>query len=452
MAGDALSAADPSFDRYARLVRRALGVPVALVSIVEANRQVFPGADGLPRPYQVARETPLSHSMCQYVVRDQAPLVVSDARADERLVDNLAIADLGVVAYAGWPLTDHTGRTVGSLCAIDGEPREWTEEDLETLADLAGACSAEIAERELRRSATAQSRAALELVDHHQLLLSFSESLASVDTYEGIAAALADLAVAELGCTNAGMWLISSLTADTADKTGDPGRGVLRFVPTETNDWERATVLREATIDLSTPLGYVGATGSALFFADQAGQDEQFPATVSSRPEGGGRAAVPLVVGSRLVGCLGLVWPEDRAFSEVDRVGIFALASYVAQAVNRAVVLQDRVDSSNILQSAMLTPLPEPDGLLISARYQPAAKREQVGGDWYDAFELATGAVALVIGDVVGHDIEAAAAMGQARSILRAIAWPGDKRPAASLESLDQALDGLHLDVLATLV
>ncbi len=62
--------ADPSMDRLARIVREALGVPVGLVSIVEPERQVFPGAAGLPEPWQTARETPLSHSFCQYVVAD----------------------------------------------------------------------------------------------------------------------------------------------------------------------------------------------------------------------------------------------------------------------------------------------------------------------------------------------------------------------------------------------
>lgn len=140
-----------SFDRYARLVQRSLGVPTALVTIVESHRQVFPGALGLPAPWQEARETPLSHSFCQYVVADQRPLIISDARQDERLADNLAIAELGVLAYAGWPITDHRGQIVGSLCAIDSEARDWTDLDLENLADLASACSAELAQRELVR-------------------------------------------------------------------------------------------------------------------------------------------------------------------------------------------------------------------------------------------------------------------------------------------------------------
>ncbi len=133
-----------SFDHYARLVRRLLRVPVALVTLVESDRQVFCGLDGLKEPYATAGQTPLSHSFCQYVVADEKPLVISDARLDARLADNLAIPDLDVIAYAGWPLLHEDGTTLGSLCAIDSRPRQWTTEDLGTLEDLAQACSAEL--------------------------------------------------------------------------------------------------------------------------------------------------------------------------------------------------------------------------------------------------------------------------------------------------------------------
>src|SRR4051794_23015178 len=94
---------DPSFDRYARLVCRALGVDTAMVTIIESDRQVFRGACGLPGDLQRERETPLSHSFCQHVVADQKPLIVSDAREHPVLGSNPAVADLGVISYAGWP-------------------------------------------------------------------------------------------------------------------------------------------------------------------------------------------------------------------------------------------------------------------------------------------------------------------------------------------------------------
>jgi signal transduction histidine kinase len=146
------AAPEPSFDRFANLVRLAVGVPVALVSVVESDRQVFPGSVGLPEPWQSQRETPLSHSFCQYVVADNAPLIVSDAREDARLKDNLAIEDLSVIAYAGFPMVDPLGAPVGSVCAIDSQPRDWTSTELRVLEELAEICSNELALQDSRRA------------------------------------------------------------------------------------------------------------------------------------------------------------------------------------------------------------------------------------------------------------------------------------------------------------
>ena len=125
------------FDRLTRLVCRLLGVPAALVSLVEADRQFFKGALGLPEPWATLRETPLSHSFCQHVVATGAPLRVEDARHDPLVCDNLAVPELGVVAYLGMPLATADGQVLGSLCAIDTEPRAWTAEDAAALRDLA---------------------------------------------------------------------------------------------------------------------------------------------------------------------------------------------------------------------------------------------------------------------------------------------------------------------------
>jgi hypothetical protein len=131
------SPAEPGFERLTDLARRVLAVPVALISLVDADRQFFKSQQGLPEPWASGRETPLSHSFCQYVVRDREPLVVSDAREHPVLRDNLAVPEMGVVAYAGVPLITDEGYALGSLCAIDAKPRHWTAEQVELLGDLA---------------------------------------------------------------------------------------------------------------------------------------------------------------------------------------------------------------------------------------------------------------------------------------------------------------------------
>jgi serine phosphatase RsbU (regulator of sigma subunit) len=165
------AASDEAFERFVRLVRHQLSVPVALVTLVSAVEQVFPGAAGLPEPYQSERRTPLSHSFCQHVVASSEPLVVEDARRHPLVRHNLAVPDLHVVAYAGMPLVDADGRVIGSLCAIDSQPRRWTDTDLAVLTDLAGACSSELQLRIMTvRAAQAADVAAREWQRTQQLL------------------------------------------------------------------------------------------------------------------------------------------------------------------------------------------------------------------------------------------------------------------------------------------
>jgi PAS domain S-box-containing protein len=119
------------------------------------------------------------------------------------------------------------------------------------------------------------------------------------------------------------------------------------------------------------------------------------------------------------------------------------LAELAARAANER-ALSDR------LQQSLLTPPPEPDHLQIAVRYRPAAHEAQVGGDWYDAFLQPDGATMLVIGDVVGHDSSAAAAMGQLRGLLRALAYGNDQGPAATLTRVEHAAEGLAVTTMAT--
>jgi GAF domain-containing protein len=134
----------PKLDRFAHFVADRLDVPLALISLVDATGQVLPGAAGLPEPWLTERWTPLSHSFCQHVVAAGRPLLVENAHDDPVLSDNLAVMELGVVAYAGVPLRAGAGPVVGSVCAIDHRPRQWTAEQLADLSRIASACSAEL--------------------------------------------------------------------------------------------------------------------------------------------------------------------------------------------------------------------------------------------------------------------------------------------------------------------
>jgi signal transduction histidine kinase len=130
---------DRAFDSFTRLVSRLLGAPVALLSLVTPDRQFFPSSVGLAEPWSTRRETPLTMSFCQHVVLRNEPLIVTDASTDARVRGNLAISELDAQSYLGTPLRGPGGEPLGSLCALDHHPRQWTVENLADLQDVADA-------------------------------------------------------------------------------------------------------------------------------------------------------------------------------------------------------------------------------------------------------------------------------------------------------------------------
>src|SRR5690606_17816782 len=103
------------------------------------------------------------------------------------------------------------------------------------------------------------------------------------------------------------------------------------------------------------------------------------------------------------------------------------------------------------LQRSLLPEIPELPGLDVSAAYIPALRRSQVGGDWFDVLPLPDGAIGLAVGDVVGHDLGAAASMGQLRSVLRSYAWAGHGAGTV-MARLDELVRGLAMADIATCV
>ena len=135
---------DAIFDCLTRVAAKAVNVPVVLVSLVEADRQWFASQVGMAQPYCSLRQTPLSHSFCKHVVALKQPLIINDAREHPLVKSNPAIADLGVVAYAGIPLLGAGNHVLGSFCAIDHKPRNWTDDEISILQDLAEVAIQEI--------------------------------------------------------------------------------------------------------------------------------------------------------------------------------------------------------------------------------------------------------------------------------------------------------------------
>ena len=693
---------DPASERFARLVRRQLGVPVALVTLVSGDEQVFPGALGLPEPWQSTRRTPLSHSFCQHVVLSGNPLAVPDARTHPQLRDHLAIPDLTVGAYAGVPLTDADGTAVGSLCAIDSRPRTWSDEDLAVLTDLADACSSELQlrtawQRAADAAALAESSSgwARRLLAEHEIDRSrwtLALRAGQVGTFD------LDLVTGELDADDRLLELSGMDRAIFSGRPEDVYAHVHRddrddviarvehaidtrsrydaeyriVLPDGSHRWIAArgevvggedgaterligvvhdTTAQRGSLELAAQalqsmavgylamdadwrITYVNAEGERISGrrrADLVGRDfwDAFPATVGSEFEESYRRAAAtgetvaldayypeplniwvevranrehgglalyftditdrvrlqqrsdllgevtrelngtldaeqavarlarLIVPSLADWCLvSLVdvdhqagwrgvrdvgwWHVDPAYVPVveadareriralretsflrralitgrsvavrsratdrirevlepgpvrrhldrlapeslailplrgrDRtVGLLTLFSGPARAPITAADLEVAADIagraglaldnarlyrqqrqlSEGLQRSLLTAPAQPDHVQVVVRYTPAAEAAQVGGDWYDAFLQPGGTTIVTIGDVLGHNTEAAAAMGQIRSMLRAIAVTTDARPAEILTRVDEAMTTLQARTTATAV
>jgi PAS domain S-box-containing protein len=170
--------AEDAFDRVARMAARLLDVPIALVPLIEDDRQFFKACVGLPEPWASARQTPLSHSLCQHVVVARQPLAIGDTGRDAVARDNPLVRELGLAAYLGVPLIDDTsGYVLGSLCVADHRPRDWTPDQVAILTDLAGLVMTQI---QLRAELATRGELERRLIDVEASLQALLERLPGV--------------------------------------------------------------------------------------------------------------------------------------------------------------------------------------------------------------------------------------------------------------------------------
>ena len=163
-------------------------------------------------------------------------------------------------------------------------------------------------------------------------------------------------------------------------------------------------------------------------------------------------AVLPLNGRRQAVGMLTLCSDAPGGFTDEDIELARDVAARAGVVLDRARLYRQQREVAEALQRSLLTEPPETDFLSIAVRYVPAAEAAQVGGDWYDAFHQRDGSVVLVIGDVMGHDLDAAAAMGQARTLVRGIAAHSGSGPAEVLRDVEQTMQVLRLGTTATAV
>ncbi|MFD7391588.1 SpoIIE family protein phosphatase [Streptomyces sp. NPDC059852] len=165
-------------------------------------------------------------------------------------------------------------------------------------------------------------------------------------------------------------------------------------------------------------------------------------------------AAIAPIRGTReVLGALTLGRAEDPvAFTTADLPLVEDIARRAGLALDNARLYQRQRKVAETMQNHLLPQMPGVPGLEMTARYLPAPDASQVGGDWYDAFPLSDGATALAIGDVVGHDLEAASGMAQVRNMLRAYAWSQNEPPSRIVTRLDEAMEHITDVGMATMI
>lgn len=433
--------ADEAFDRFARLVRRHLRVPAAVVYFVVREGQVLAGAAGMPEPMQSNRLLQHPGTLTNVITSRGEPVITSDAREDPLLHDNYLVREMGLVALAGYPVFDLRGRAVGALCAVVDEPRDWSQDDRDSLADLAAACTAELRLRAERERARRIQETAVRANRRSRFLLSLSEAFANANTLDQVEEVIIEVGTAGIGAR------YCAFAVTDADGRGITYRSLVHAEP------QFPQRLRQTKLEDHRPLAEAARTGRPLFFRTG---DEMFSAFPDVReecdPDVGARAYLPVVTSGVVVAVIALSWDRDRGPDKDSYALQTGLAHYTGHALERARLLEERRESAKTLQRAMLSRLPEVPHLDMAATYSPATRSDQIGGDWYDAVAVDDDVTMFMIGDVTGHDMRAAAKMGQLRSLLRAFAWSHDESPSALLSLLDKANSGLGLLASGTAV
>ena len=402
---------------------------------VPADGVVLPMDDALP---------------AQYAARHGRRLLLGDSTEAVARFPALgpAVELLGVRALAAIPLRVE-GRVLGAFLAVWNVEHEFTGDDIEVLEALA----AQIALSVSRLQADAERAAAVAAMalanERLRLLAEVGRVLSGTLDINQQIGQLASLVVPELAdwC-----WIVvtdeQGRLHDVASSHRDRARRP------EVEDFVRAMV---ATMSEESAARQVTASGRPVVLPvierEHVARALPDPAARErfARLGAGSGVVVPLVARGQVLGALGLFTREERGplgEGEVDTA--VEIGRRAGLALHQARLYSQQRELADALQRSMLTEPPQPDQGEIVVRYVPAAEGVEIGGDWYDAFLQRGGATVLAIGDVVGHDTRAAAAMGQVRGLLRGISYSSGGSPAEVLSELDRAVQGLALDTMAT--
>ena len=269
-------------------------------------------------------------------------------------------------------------------------------------------------------------------------MLAYSAALAEADTLADVIDVVATMVLPAFGAT--GM-LVSLLESNRLKLAGHSGYSQ-----------PAVEMLDVLSPDEDLPIAEVLRTREPLFLPSRAAYYGKYPGRAELIEATGKQAwaFLPLTVSGRALGSLTVSFDQPRDFPPDERSLLVSVSGLLAQTLARARLRDhERTLAAELQQQLLPRALPRPQGLVATARYLAATDGMGVGGDWYDVLELPGHRVALVIGDVQGHTMQAAAVMGQLRNALRAYAAEGHE-PAAVMSRTNRLMVELDPGVFAT--
>ena len=339
------------------------------------------------------------------------------------------------------------GRTVGRLTLHPETP--WTDGQADVARDVSARAAAAMDNSLAYARAEIARREAQVAGRRLAMLARVSEVLSDTTDPDAAVGELAHLVVPELGD-----WCLVTVVEDDGNlrDVGYAHRDAA-LEPTLAAYSARRSSSMSDTAPRSTVLQRAEPLIVEHFSPDDLAAAQTDPAALalvrSLDPHG--LATIPLTSRGRVLGVITLVTTGERGPHTPDEVAsaleVGRRAGPVLETARAARHAQRLAES---VQRSVLAIPPPPPGLQIATRYRPANLEHEVGGDWYDTFTTADGSTVITIGDVMGHDVVAIAAMAQLRTFMQACAWTVQHSPAEVLTATDRAGFGLGRRTFAT--
>jgi serine phosphatase RsbU (regulator of sigma subunit)/anti-sigma regulatory factor (Ser/Thr protein kinase) len=352
--------------------------------------------------------------------------------------DMSAFAGVAEPRSAGWvtiPLMTRAG-AVGALHVSLRSPRVLSEAERDWLLTMVTQCSQAVERSGLYEEEQALRRRA-------ERLQSMTASLSNALTTADVARVFVDEVGEAIDADDVGLAAI-----------GDEGHTAEVLAWYGDHEEEIASLLGCRRADSGTPTTWTIRARRSALFESGATLEREFPAVRDEVARSSQETFffVPLVAARRTNAVLLVTWKEHHRLSADERSFVEVLAAQAAQALDRARLFESEQTIAETLQRSVLpVALPRVEGVQLAARYLPGSAELDVGGDWFDALRLPGGRVGLVVGDVVGKGVQAAASMAQLRNAIRAFSVE-PLRPSSALARLNRLAEEALDTTFATLV